>query len=170
LSKPNRIIKYAYLCRMKRLLTYFIPFLLFLTSLSACEKDDVCLEKGTPKLIIKFFDAQQTTLVKKIDNLSLIALPLTDTLVFKNVDSVAIPLNVNENNCVFKMIKGNNSDKVQFEYTTEEVFISKSCGYKSIFHNLQIDVTPDTDNWIKSIDIIKHNIIIDTVYHVKIFH
>jgi hypothetical protein len=40
---------------MKKYITFFIILISLLVS---CEKDDICLEETTPKLIIRFYDIE----------------------------------------------------------------------------------------------------------------
>ncbi len=41
-----------------------------------------------------------------------------------------------------------NVDIVNFTYVTEYVYVSRACGYKSIFKNLRVEIVDDGDNWI----------------------
>ena len=150
---------------------YHIIFVLLILGLYACEKDDVCLEPTTPNLVVSFYDINTPETKKAVSDLTLIALPGLDTI-YKNVskDSISIALNVNADTARFKLISNTNTDIVQFEYTREDIFVSKTCGYKTVFHNLQVIVETDADNWIKNHEIINHEITSDNLAHVKILH
>jgi len=145
--------------------------LLIITGFTACEKDDVCLAPMTPKLILRFVDNNSPDDYKEVSHLYVIAMPVEDTI-YKNVskDSIAIPLDVNQNTCTYKFVNDQNVDVLNFTYQRESVFVSKACGYKSVFHQLQTDVVPDSDNWINSINVEKQEVTIDTIAHVKIYH
>jgi hypothetical protein len=139
--------------------------------LTSCEKDDTCLEPTTPKLILRFYDntAPQTT--KPVEHFTLTALPeLQQPIQDKTIDSLSIALDVNNDFSRFVFQNDNNLDTITFMYEREYKFVSKSCGYKSIFHNLQVNIHPDNDNWIKNVTILNSEITIDTVAHVKIYH
>jgi Na+-transporting NADH:ubiquinone oxidoreductase subunit NqrF len=125
----------------------------------------------TPDLVLRLYDVNTPNTVKKVTHLTLVTLPDLDTI-YKNkeMDSIAIPLNVNDDISRFKMIDDSNEDIVEFTYNREAVFVSKACGYKSIFHNLQVNIVADSDNWIKNKELIQSEIKIDTLAHVKIFH
>lgn len=41
-----------------------------------------------------------------------------------------------------------NVDIVEFTYVSEYVYVSRACGYKSIFTSLRVNVIDDGDNWI----------------------
>ena len=49
-------------------------FLLGLISFLACEKDDICIEEGTPLLVIRFFDAEDRTEFKPVPSLRILVL------------------------------------------------------------------------------------------------
>jgi len=40
-------------------------------------------------------------------------------------------------------------------YTPEFIYVSRACGYKSIFNDLQNTLIIDSDNWIAGYNIIK---------------
>lgn len=162
-------LNYTYLCIMNKTKYHFFVFFILFFFLS-CEKDDICLQPTTPKLVLTFNDAANPNEIKQLNNLTLIALPIQDTIIYNDIDILKIPLNVNSDNCSFEMIKSGNSDLIQFSYQREDVFVSKTCGYKTVFHNLQITVLPDSNNWINSVEILNSEITIDTTTHVKILH
>ncbi len=141
-----------------------------LIGLSACRKDDICTEPATPKLGVGFYDESQPDEKKAVAHLTLVALPVLDTLITdKTIDSIAIPLNVNADNCRFILQQDTNKDTLVFQYQIERVFVSKACGYKAIFHQLQVALVPDNNNWIKQIELLKNEILEDTI-HLKILH
>ncbi len=150
---------------------YFSILLLLLSVVYSCEKDDICTEPTTPNLVMRLYDNLSQDDFKSANNLTVLSLPDLDTI-YKNVskDSLIIPLNVNENTCQYKMIVGSNTDVVQCNYDREDVFVSKTCGYKTIFHNLQVNIIADSDNWIKNKVIINSEITTDNLAHVKILH
>ncbi len=150
---------------------FIITSSLPLIIITACRKDDICTDDGTPDLQIKFFNATNHATEKKVDTLFVVAIPGQDTLIAgqTKVSGIAIPLNVNTDLSKFIFATPHNNDTLVFHYTRETVFVSKACGYKILFHNLNVDLQPDSDNWIKQIDIINHDIISDTT-HLKIYH
>ena len=149
---------------------------LFAFVFSACEKDDICLSPTTPKLILRFYDSANTTEFKSVPNFSAIAESKTDSLfIGQTLDSIAIPLNTNGTQTIYNLktsSTGNKADnkynKLTINYTTETVFVSRSCGLKSIFKT--VTITSDngwfqsfTPNSITSIDN-------ETSAHVQIYH
>jgi len=150
---------------------------LFAFIFSACEKDDICLSPTTPKLILRFYDTTDQTAIKSVPNLSIWAEGKDTLTTFKNVslDSVYLPLNTNTSQTVYNFktsetgnIADNKYNKITINYTTEELFVSRSCGLKSIFNT--VTITSDngwfqsfTPNSLTTIDN-------ETSAHVKIYH
>ena len=148
----------------------FISILLLLTN-SSCEKDDVCLEPPTPKLMIKFYDFQNPLNEKEVENLSIVVLPENDTI-YKNLttNELSLQLNVNQDFSKFLFIKDQNTDTLTFTYERHPVFVSKTCGYKTVFEQFSTQLSSDNDLWIKNIEVITPTVNTDTLTHVKIFH
>lgn len=147
-----------------------------------CEKDDIC-EDGTPttpRMIIEFYDNNNPTTKKTVTNLAIVAQNVTDTLLFNGVSKIEIPLKTNAENVIFNFVNDSknatvslrNTDEVIANYTRNDVFISRACGYKTVFtlnDSNGLDFTPDSDNWIKEIAIQNQNILNENEVHVKIF-
>jgi len=138
---------------------------------SSCEKDDVCIGAATPKLIARFYNFNSQSETKPTADLSVIALPLQDTL-YKHVaiDSISLPLDTQKNYTEYVFIEGTNPDTLKISYDLNPYFVSKACGYIMLFENVTIQLKPDNDLWIKQIEILQNNIKIDTSAHVKIYH
>lgn len=69
-------------------------------------------------------------------------------------------------------VSNHNIDAVTFNYATNDVYISRACGYKTIFQlnaTNGVDVTPDTANWIQSSVVSQPNIQNENEVHVKIY-
>jgi hypothetical protein len=153
---------------MKKL---FLLLLFIFAGLSGCERDDICIDDSTPHLVIRFYDVTDTTLVKSVDQLSVKILEIEANYISNNTtDSIAIPLISSANFTKFVLTNESNSDTITLNYTPEAVFVGRSCGFKSIFNNLDLLVTDDGENWIQSFNIISQQIENETSAHVKIFH
>ncbi len=152
---------------MKRYITLLVLAFVLIIS---CEKDDICLENTTPNLVLKFYDFENDTLVKSmlIDSIRAIDNVLIGDYTKKTLDSILIPLDLNEFKTVYQISSGGTSDTIYFSYGRNDVFVSRSCGYKTIFENLAIDST--TNNWIKSYNINNTIIDNDTTAHINIYH
>ena len=87
---------------MKKLL--FI--LLFTITFSSCEKDDICSDETTPRLVIEFYQIGDLTVKQNVSNLKVIGYePASiDTLDFNGVSKIAIPLNLEDTKTKYKFI------------------------------------------------------------------
>ncbi len=171
-------------------------FLIFLSlALSSCEKDDICDANTptTPRLIVKFFDINSPTTAKNVTNLKVIGSGMTTGIVFNatatgdakyltNANSIAIPLKPDADAVTYSFIlnSGNSNaalisqDDLIINYTRQEIFVSRACGYKTVFNLKPSPFTqtavPSTNNfWMKTIVVEKNNIDNETDTHVKIF-
>ena len=170
----------------------------------SCEKDDICVEGTitTPLLVIEFFDSTNNSgeeaaknvtdlwveavdpNTEVIDGITFIIDPIQTTP--QTTNTVSIPLRTQEGSTAYRFIRdyeldddGNqlgNEDIITFNYATQEIFLSRACGYITNY-TLNIsdgaDVTADTDNWINidtGILISEINVQNETVTHVKIYH
>ena len=159
---------------MKKL---FILLLFGMVALSSCERDDICIDEITPRLIIRFYDYDNQTETKNIKQLSVKIIGLeNDSLLFSGTDSIYIPLNTTENSTQYVLTVDSNSitelnrDIITVNYTPEAVFVGRSCGYKSIFNNTTYIPEADKNMWIQKIQTITGQIENETTAHVKIFH
>jgi len=161
---------------MKKISLIFILFLSFY----ACQKDDVCIDPITPNLIIRFYNIADTTLLKVANNLQIKNIDI-DSIYSNNLvatDSIAIPLNINQDTTTYVLSINStdsilvNSDTISISYTRKPTFVSRSCGFKTIFNDVNISLTADSDNWIKNISTINspQTISDETKAHVKILH
>tara|TARA_Y200000002_G_scaffold184781_1_gene152602 strand:- start:1790 stop:2263 length:474 start_codon:yes stop_codon:yes gene_type:complete len=148
---------------------------LLLMCLAACEPDDICLEGtlGTPKLIIEFYDKNQDDTKKSITDLQVKGINMDVLLYDATVDSIALPLNTLNNNTSFSFTKTQNNNAIEdiitFNYDLEDRFISRACGYKTVFNNLTFS-TINTLNFISKIEILTDTISDINTTNVKILH
>ena len=63
-----------------------------------------------------------------------------------------------------------NIDVVITNYESENIYVSRACGYKQIFNNLGIDLEPDPSNWVINSEILSTTVKNKNEAHVKIFH
>ena len=119
---------------MKKIVSLIL--LVFFT-FSSCEKDDICdaNTSTTPRLVIQL---NQTEL-KNVTNLKVIGEGMTEGIVFNgNLNTVSIPLKTTENSTTYRFIfnsdsPSSNEEEIKFEYTRENIFVSRACGFKTIF-------------------------------------
>jgi hypothetical protein len=149
---------------------YLILIIVFLVTQLSCEKDDICIEPITPSLIIKFYDNEDHSQLKQLSKTYIWAVGKDSLSDYSNksLDSIVLPLDLSEN--ITKYVIENNAmkDTVEFSYSRNDIFVSRSCGYKSIFENLAI--RNNTILWIKDTEIINSTIENETVSHINIYH
>lgn len=147
-----------------------------------CEKDDICAEgtPTTPRVIIEFYDATATTTLKNVTSLGVIEPTFATGFAFTAVSKIQVPLRTNATITTLNFIQNgsdtdtsnDNIDAVTFNYETQEVYISRACGYKMIFQLDAIDgviTTPDANNWIQNIVVTQPDIENENEVHVKIY-
>ena len=157
-------------------------FILLLVSFSSCEKDDICA-KGTPvtpRIIIEFYDAVQPTVVKNVIQLGVIEPNLTSGLAFTGVSKIQVPLKTNQNSTILRFIQNgsdtnasnDNIDILTFNYQRVDEYLSRACGFKTLFYLNEtnpITLTADSNNWIQNIQVQQINIENENEVHVKIY-
>ena len=91
------------------------------------------------------------------------------------VDSISIPLSNYQNTTPFSFTKEfdsnqANEDLIYFNYVRNNVYISRSCGYKMEYEIENIIVENDNLNWIEDSIIEKRVVNDENSHHVKIYH
>ena len=154
---------------------YYLLLTLIALLVSSCEKDDFCIEPITPNMVIRFYNATNITQTKSVEDLSVNPEGFDELYSNANLDSILIPLDVTGNQIIYNLSSESNIDIITINYDVEEVFVSRSCGFKAIFNN--VSVTSDVSNdWIIGLtETLENTITIPTIdnetaAHVKIFH
>ena len=154
---------------------YYLLLSFIALLVSSCEKDDFCIEPITPNMVIRFYNATNITQTKPVVNLSVNPEGFDELYSNANLDSILIPLDVTSNQIIYNLSSESNIDVITINYDVEEVFVSRSCGFKAIFNN--VSVTSDVSNdWIIGLtETLENTITIPTIdnetaAHVKIFH
>lgn len=153
-------------------------------SLSSCEKDDICEETTatTPKLIIEFYDVLNPTVLKNVTNLAVKEIGIASAVIsFNSVSKIQLPLKTNEVITKYSFILNStdvtidNEDFLQFKYTHQNVFVSRACGFKTIFTldpttpYLKSDASTPDGFWIRNITVETSNITTENETHIKIY-
>ena len=143
--------------------------------ISSCEKDDFCIEPITPNMIVRFYNATNISETKAVNDLTINISNLDSIYTNVSIDSVVIPLDVTSNQIIYNFSSGTNVDILTIDYEIQEVFVSRSCGFKAIFNN--VTITSDVSNdWIIGLtETLENTITIPTINdesaaHVQIFH
>ena len=163
---------------MKKLLLLLLVTLFF----SGCEKDDICdaATPTTPKVVIEFYESANPTVLKNVVNLGVIAPGFTNGIGFTNISKITVPLKTFQDASVLNFIQNgsadptsdDNSDEVTFNYTRKIEYVSRACGYKTLYTldaTNPIIVTADGNNWIQSATVSQPNIENENETHVKIY-
>ncbi|WP_158729091.1 MULTISPECIES: DUF6452 family protein [unclassified Flavobacterium] len=172
---------------MKKIILFVFALAL---SFSSCEKDDICDAKTptTPRLVIDFYDFEKPSVKKNVNSLKVVGEGQTEGILFNgspttNANRITIPLKTVGTSTSFKFTlnSGNanpalvDEDVIRFNYTTQELFVSRACGYKSLFTLDQAapfvhtDATAANQKWIKFIEVVTRNIDNENQAHIKIF-
>lgn len=160
---------------------------------SGCEKDDICDANTptTPRLVIQFYDFANPSVLKSVTNLKVVGEGMPDGVIFNptaggeskylaNGTKISIPLKINDvaASYTFTLNSGNsnpalvNVDNVKFNYSTTDIFVSRACGFKTLFTLSPTNPYTHTiaaDKWIKYISVEKSNIENENETHIKIF-
>ena len=163
---------------MKRILLLLLASFFF----SSCEKDDICDANTptTPKVVIEFYDVANPTVLKNVVNLGVIAPGFTNGFGFANTSNIKVPLKTFQDSSVLYFIQNgsaeptsdDNQDEVTFNYTRKTEYISRACGYKTLYTldaTNPVTVTPDASNWIQNVIVSQPNIENENETHVKIY-
>ena len=172
----------------------FILILIIVGSFG-CERDDICSETTptTPSLIIRLYDISNQESTKNAFNIRVQGIDNLDVLEGYDIvttDSLVLPLRTDASVTEYSLhidyeyddngtpddtsddIISGNQDILTIDYATEEIYVSRACGYKDTFKNVIVSHEDDGDNWIQLIQSVNDNLSVDdeTAAHYKIFH
>lgn len=153
----------------QRILILLVSVALF----SACEKDDFCTQNPvTPRLIIRFYDDTNRETTKRVQNLVINSEANSDTIARYNgvsTDSIVIPLNPNALETVYNFSKDGVVNQFSIYYDIQEEYVSRSCGYKIVYTNLEF--SSPTNTWFTDFTPkTLLNLNDQTTAHVQVFH
>lgn len=140
---------------------------------SACEKDDFCTQNPvTPRLIIRFYDDTNRETTKRVQNLVINSEANSDTIARYNgvsTDSIVIPLNPNALETIYNFSKDGVVNQFSIKYDIQEEYVSRSCGYKIVYTNLEF--SSPTNTWFTDFTPkTLLNLNDQTTAHVQVFH
>ena len=178
---------------MKKILTLI---LIATFSFSSCEKDDICDANTptTPRLVMEFYDSNNSSILKNVTNLKVIGEGMTEGIVLNpnatgesqylsNDSKISIPLKTDQDATKFRFIlnSGNPNpalidiDEVNFNYTRNNIFVSRACGFKTLFTLNPLNPYTQTTipatklKWMQFISVEKSNIDNENETHIKVF-
>jgi hypothetical protein len=156
--------------------------ILFTFTLSSCEKDDICPEgtSVTPQLIIEFYNAAAPTVLKNVTNLGIIEPNALEGIAFNEVSKIEVPLKTTTDITTLHFIQNgsdtvttnDNIDVITFNYQRVDKYVSRACGFKTLFYlndTNPVVLTADGSNWIQNIVVTQPNIENENEVHVKIY-
>lgn len=152
--------------------------------ISGCEKDDICADETTPLLVVEFYDIANPANLKTVLNLKIKEVGQTiDLGTFNGESKIKLPLKINDTSTKYSLIFNSggtiippNEDFLQFNYTTQNVFVSRACGYKTVFtldNNpngvVKTDASIPNSFWIQDINIQNNSVTTENETHIKIY-
>ena len=178
---------------MKKILSLI---LIVTFSFSSCEKDDICDANTptTPRIVIEFYDFNNSSVLKNVTNLKVIGDGMKEGIVFNsnatgeskyltNGNKISIPLKTDADATKFRFIlnSGNPNptlidiDEVTFNYAKNDIFVSRACGFKTLFTldplnpYTQTTIPATNSKWMQFISVEKSNIANENETHIKVF-
>jgi hypothetical protein len=157
---------------------------LFVFSLFGCEKDDICdpAAATTPSLVVEFYDISNPTVLKNVVNLKIKEQTQSGDLgVFNGINKIRLPLKTNGTAVNYSFIlnsadvDNDNEDLFNVNYIGQDFFISRACGFKTVFglnglNPITINEPAISDTpWIQEIEVVTTSITNEKETHVKIF-
>lgn len=138
---------------MKKLICTALCTTLILLIFS-CEKDDFCISNPvTPSIIFRLYEIDEDgdEELKSVDSLYIWAEGKDSIYINQSTDSITIPLNSLEDKTVYNFAQGTELlSTFTINYTREEEYVSRSCGYRIIFKDVTIENGTNTNTWITS--------------------
>lgn len=171
---------------MKRLIGSVLVLVIICAWMASCEKDDICADgtPTTPNMIVEFYNAGNREAPREVTNLEYFVEGREDTIAVGTVDSTAVPLRVDTTSTkwgfTYNRVVGSGqveqlTDYIEFKYSTMQEYVSRACGYKTLFTLDQTVpnpvLTPGSDGalWIQSVEIEQPEILNEDEVHVKIY-
>ncbi|MFH6992627.1 DUF6452 family protein [Flavobacterium sp. FlaQc-48] len=177
--------------------------LIFTFGLSSCEKDDICDANTptTPRLVISFFENKAPAVPKNVINLKVVGegSPNGTGIIFNktatdstqyitSANTISIPLRTDKDSTTYSFIydaynsnpAAVNTDVITFYYTRQNVYVSRACGFKTIFALQPSSTDPPTipflqtdpagdGFWMQRLILQTYNIDSENEAHLKIY-
>ena len=176
--------------------------LVFTFGLSSCEKDDICDPDTptTPRLVFTFYKINSPSELQNVTDLMVIGEDEKAGIIFNetatdttkylaNGSTISIPLKTNALSTTYTFVLDSqndnpaaiNTDAIKFNYTHNDVYVSRACGFKTTFTLDPLSTSPplsvpfvqtDTDGnglWMQEVFVINPNIENENETHIKVF-
>ena len=144
---------------MKKITT----LLLFLICIAySCERDDICDEDTptTPRMVVEFRDNILNENPKNVAQLRVEDFDDAERVLegYNAVteDQMLLPLKTDAGETKYRVYKdyvdnngtiSGNPDVITITYNTKDVYVSRACGFKTIFENIIFTIETDSNNW-----------------------
>jgi hypothetical protein len=148
-----------------------------------CEKDDICDENTvtTPRLVVHFYDQANPTQSKNVSNLMVIGDGQADTLAtFNSVSEILLPLRTTDDTTGYTLTLNStsdvaNADHLTFSYSRQNLYVSRACGYKTIFHLDDANPVVREDSggdglWIAQLNVEQPDVMNETDIDISIYY
>ncbi|NJY63725.1 hypothetical protein HC174_13325 [Salinimicrobium sp. CDJ15-81-2] len=150
----------------------------FFFLLMGCQKDDICPAgtATTPLLVIEFYDSQDPTGLKAVQDLVVQASGMEEIYFGpETTNSISIPLRTDQNFTDYTFTynsdgEDENEDIVTFRYSPNPEYINRACGFRINYSNIDVSVQGEDNNWILSTLILQQNIENETEAHISFTH
>jgi hypothetical protein len=168
-----------------------------LFAFSGCEKDDICDANTptTPRLVIECYDNNNgTPTLKNVTKLKVVATDADSVPIVFNANLLAtdasryefngskfyLPLKTDATTTQYKLTLNSgvagieNTDILTINYEHHEVYVSRACGFKTLFDLdptspiVKTQPTISDGAWIQSITVLKYNLESENEVHVQI--
>jgi Family of unknown function (DUF6452) len=170
--------------------------LVFTFGLSSCEKDDICDANTptTPRLVISFYEINDPTKPKNVNNLMVIGEGEKKGIIFDktstdtiakyrtSANTVSVPLKTDAESTTYSFVYNSrsetpgaiNTDVIKFNYTHQNVYVSRACGFKTIFKLSSVKPFEQTDPagdglWMQQIFVKTTNVEFENETHIQVY-
>ena len=154
-------------------------FFLFVLFISACEKDDICNEgtPGTPRVVIRFFDNNNPSALKSVQNLSFKEINQENAFRVLTGDSTALPMDLSKNYTRYAIIISSNdsitiADTLQFNHSDRtDTYSRRACGFSAEYRLSDPPITViGSPTWYIRSSILLDSIRNEEQAHLAIYH
>ncbi|MBD3581460.1 DUF6452 family protein [Flavobacterium selenitireducens] len=170
---------------MKRIMCGLALTLVVLLTLN-CERDDVCAGSTptTPRVVIEFFNYTNNSQPRNVTNFTIKSADNDSIIRFTNVNKIFVPLKTFETSTTYTFTINDDdvpqtptfADTVTFTYATRDIYVSRACGYKTVFDLSQETGIPGLvvnngagGNWLETVIIDNHTIEFEDETHIRIY-
>lgn len=163
---------------MMKILKYFFSAFFLFVLLAGCQRDDLCPASTpvTPLLLIEFYDREDLSRLKAVQNLIVHATGEEDTLLGPvTTNNIRIPLRTDQNFTTYRFIRNSggtteNIDTISFTYSPSPEYLNRACGFIVNYRGIDANIHQDGDNWVRSQIIRQIDVENETEAHIYLIH